>query len=684
PVTRRDASAVDTYFGTQVPDPYRWLEDPDSAETAAWVAAQNDVTSAWLAQVPQRGAIRDRLTALWNHERYGMPRKQAGKYLFEHNDGLQNQNELLVADAVTGEPRVALDANTFSADGTVPLASWGLSEDGRYLVYGTSDGGSDWNTLKVRDLAAGTDLPDTIAWVKFSEAAWSKDSAGFYYARYPEPKPGEEDAALANQAVYYHRLGTAQADDAKVLDTPDQPQFGYDFAVTDDGAFLVATVWQGSEERSRIWVRPAAGGPSVPWTRLLDAFDAMYAYVDHDGDKFWFWTDNGAPKGRLIEVDLRHPEPAAWKTVLPEGDDLLQRVGAVGDRLFATYLHDAHSVVRMFDRAGAPAGEVSLPGIGTVDGFDGEATDTETFFTFTSFTQPTQVFRYDLATDRVELFREPKVAFDPAAYTTEQVFVTSKDGTKLPMFVVHRKDLVLDGRQPTLLYGYGGFNIPSTPTFAVPNLVWLELGGVYAVANLRGGGEYGRDWHEAGTKLRKQNVFDDFIAAAEWLIGNGYTAPDRLAIHGRSNGGLLVGATLVQRPDLFGAALPAVGVMDMLKYHTWTIGWGWAADYGTSADSPEMFQALGAYSPVHNCRDAAYPPTMVLTADHDDRVVPGHSFKFAAALQHAQQGSAPILARIDTRAGHGAGKSIAMQIDERADMLAFLVRSLKMDGTIRP
>jgi prolyl oligopeptidase len=683
PAAPRDEQAVDTYFGTAVVDPYRSLEDPDAPATKEWVAAQNALTASWLSEVPERERIRARLTALWNHERYTTPRKLAGKYFYEHNDGLQNQNQLFVADTLEGEPRLLLDANTFSADGTVPLAQWEVSDDGRWLVYGLSDGGSDWRTLRVREIDTGKDLADEVRWVRFSGVSFLPDSSGFFYSRYPEPAEGQEEAALAHQQVWLHKIGTAQSEDELVLEAKDEPKWGFDVEVTEDGRYLVASVWQGSEKRSRVWVKPRDAGPEVPWNKVLDAFDAMYTVIGSEGDRLWVWTDNGAPRGRLVEVDVQHPEPTAWVERIPQSDDLLKHVSAVGDRFFALYLHDAHSVVRTYSLEGAPLGEVALPGLGSASGFDGRAQDTETFFSFESYTEPSRIFRYDLGTGEASLFRETKLPFDASAYVTEQVFYPSKDGTKIPMFLVRRKDLALDGSHPTLLYGYGGFNISQTPAFTVPIAVWLEMGGVYAVANLRGGGEYGRDWHEAGTKLQKQNVFDDFVSAAEHLISTGVTRPDKLAIHGRSNGGLLVGAVMLQRPDLFGAAVPGVGVMDMLKYHTWTIGWGWASDYGTAAESEEMFRALLAYSPVHNTRPASYPPTLILTADHDDRVVPAHSFKFAASLQHAQQGPAPILARIETRAGHGAGKPVSMQVEERTDMLSFLVKALDMEPALR-
>jgi prolyl oligopeptidase len=683
PAYLRDEAAVDTYFGTAVVDPYRSLEDPDAPSTKSWVSAQNALTASWLSEVPERERIRARLTALWNHERYTVPRKLAGRYFYEHNDGLQNQNQLLVADTLDGEPRLLLDANTFSADGTVPLALWEVSDDGKWLVYGLSDGGSDWRTLRVREIATGQDLADEVRWVRFSGVSFLPDSSGFFYSRYPEPAPGQEEAALAYQQVWFHRIGTPQSQDELVLEAKDQPKWGFDVEVTEDGRYLVASVWQGSEKRSRVWVKPREAGADAPWNKVLDAFDAMYTVVGSQEDKLWVWTDNGAPRGRLVEVDVQHPEPQAWVELVPQSQDLLKAVSAVGDRFFALYLHDAHSVVHTFSLEGAPLGEVPLPGLGSAAGFDGRRQDTETFFSFEGYTEPSRQYRYDLATGETTLFRQTELSFDASPYVTEQVFYTSKDGTKIPMFLVHRKDMAMDGSHPTLLYGYGGFNIPQTPSFSVPIAVWLEMGGVYAVANLRGGGEYGREWHEAGTKLQKQNVFDDFVAAAEHLISAGVTRPDKLAIHGRSNGGLLVGAVMLQRPDLFGAAVPGVGVLDMLKYHTWTIGWGWASDYGTAQESEEMFKALLAYSPVHNTRPASYPPTLILTADHDDRVVPAHSFKFAASLQHAQQGPAPVLARIETRAGHGAGKPVSMQVEERTDMLAFLVRALDMDVALQ-
>ena len=678
PTAPRDDDAVDVYFGTEVRDPFEPLEDPDAEATKRWVTEQNALTESFLSSVPERAAIGARLTALWNHERTSVPKVTAGRYLYEHNDGLQNQNQLLIQESLSGEPRVLLDANTLSADGTVPLTEWSLSPDGRTLAYAVSDGGSDWRVVRVRSVETGRDLADELSWVKFSDLSFREDSAGFYYSRYPEPKADDPQGALAYQRVYYHAIGALQSEDVLVLSSDDNPKWGFDVEETDDGLHLVAHVREGSAKKSRVWVRDAKDA-AAPWVKVLDAFDAMYTVVSMEGDKLLVFTDNGAPKGRLVEISLDNPAPSAWKERIPEGTDQLESVTRAGDSLFALYLRDARSAVRRFGLDGSDRGEIALPGIGTARGFSGRAGDTETFYSFTSFTEPTSIYRYDLATGQSTVFWGTKLSFDSSSYVTEQTFYPSKDGTKIPMFLVHKRDLPLDGSHPTLLYGYGGFKISQTPNFSVPIAVWLEMGGVYAVANLRGGGEYGRQWHEAGTKQQKQNVFDDFIAAAEHLVSSGVTKPEKLAIHGRSNGGLLVGAVMLQRPDLFGAAIPGVGVLDMLKYHTWTIGWGWASDYGTSEESEEMFRALLAYSPVHNARPASYPPTLILTADHDDRVVPAHSFKFAAALQEAQQGKSPVLARIETRAGHGAGKSVAMQIDERADMYTFLVDALDMD-----
>jgi prolyl oligopeptidase len=675
PAARR-ADHVDTYHGTAVQDPYRWLEEIDSPETKAWVQAENKATFSYLEKLESRAAIKERLTALWNYERYGVPYKEGGRYFFTRNDGLQNQAVLYTVPSLEEAPRVLLDPNTLSKDGTVALAGTAVSEDGKYLAYGVAEAGSDWNTWKVRSVSTATDLPDILRWVKFSGASWTKGGKGFFYSRYAEPVPGAELKNVnLDQKIYFHKLGTPQSEDALVYERKDQPEWLLNGTVTEDGRYLVVSVSQGKTVNTGLFFKDL-GTPGSPVVELLSKFDAQYGFVGNDGPVFWVQTDKDASRGRVYAIDTRKPEAKDWVEVIPESKDALQGVGVVGERFFASYLKDARSVVRTFDLKGKPLGEVELPGLGTTAGFAGKRTDTETFYYFTSYVAPTTIYRYDVAAGKSSVFRAPKVAFDASAYETRQVFYKSKDGTEVPMFLTHKKGLRPDGSNPTLLYGYGGFNIPLTPAFSVSNLAWLERGGVYAVANLRGGGEYGEAWHQAGTKLRKQNVFDDFIAAAEWLIANKITSTPRLAIEGGSNGGLLIGAVLTQRPELFGAAIPAVGVMDMLRFHKFTIGWAWVSDFGSS-DDPKEFAALRAYSPYHNLKKGTcYPPTLVTTADHDDRVFPAHSFKFAAALQDAQACDKPTLIRIETRAGHGAGKPTAKIIEEAADVWAFLVQAL--------
>jgi prolyl oligopeptidase len=676
----RRTDQVDTYHGVAVSDPYRWLEELDSPETRAWVEAENKVTFSFLSEIPARSAIKDRLTALWNYERYGVPYKEGGRYFFTKNDGLQNQAVLYTTDRLEQGPRVLLDPNSLSKDGTVALSGTAVSEDGKFMAYGLAEAGSDWNTWKVRDVATASDLPDVLRWVKFSGASWTKDGKGFYYSRYQEPQAGTELKNVnVDQKIYYHRLGTAQSEDALVYERKDQPEWLLNGTVTEDGQFLIIGVFQGKTVNTALYYKDlrVAGAPVV---ELLPKFDAQYQFVGNDGPVFWVQADLDAPRGRVFAIDTRKPERKDWAEVIPESADALQGVNVVGERFFASYLKDAQSRVRTFDLKGKPLGEIALPGIGSAGGFPGKRTDTETFFYFTSYTRPTTIYHLDVTSGASTVFREPKVDFDAQSYVTTQVFYPSKDGTKVPMFLTHKKDLKLDGSNPTLLYGYGGFNISITPAFSIANLAWLERGGVYAVANLRGGGEYGESWHQGGTHERKQNVFDDFIAAAEWLIANKYTRKEKLAIEGGSNGGLLVGACMTQRPELFGAAVPHVGVMDMLRFHKFTIGWAWVSDYGSSDDAGE-FKALRAYSPYHNLKKGTcYPPTLVTTADHDDRVFPAHSFKFAAALQEAQGCANPTLIRIETRAGHGAGKPTAKVIEEASDVWAFLVRTLGMEG----
>jgi prolyl oligopeptidase len=670
---------VDDYHGVKVADPYRWLEDTDSADTHAWVEAENKLTFGYLEQIPYRKSIHDRLTKLWNYERFGVPEQQGGRYFYQHNSGLQNQSVLYVAESLTAEPRVLLDPNTLSTDGTVALVGHAVSDDGKLLAYGTSASGSDWMEWRVREVSTGKDLPDLIKWVKFSGASWTKDGKGFFYSRYDEPKQGTmlRDANYF-QKLYFHRLGTPQAEDKLIYERPDNKELGFAGQVTDDGHYLMITVWQGTSPKNRLYYKDLTK-PDSEVVKLLDDFDAEYQFIDNDGPVLWMKTDLDAPRGRLIAIDTQHPERANWKTIVPEGKDKLNSANVLNDSFVLAYLKDAQTEVRVYDLSGKFIRNVDLPGIGTADGFGGKRKDKETFYAFTSFIVPTSIYRYDLEAGKSAVFRQPKVDFDPNRYETEQVFYNSKDGTRVPMFLTHKKGLKMDGQNPLLLYAYGGFNISLTPAFSVPNIVWLEMGGVYAQPNLRGGGEYGEDWHQAGTKLKKQNVFDDFIGAAEWLIANHYTTPSKLAIRGGSNGGLLVGACLTQRPDLYGATLPQVGVMDMLRFHKFTIGWAWTSDYGSS-DDPDIFKALYAYSPLHNLKAGTkYPATLVTTADHDDRVVPGHSFKFAATLQADQAGSAPVLIRIETKAGHGAGKPISKQIEEIGDAWTFVAKNLNME-----
>ncbi|HEV7672215.1 MAG TPA: prolyl oligopeptidase family serine peptidase [Thermoanaerobaculia bacterium] len=682
PETRRE-DRVEVQHGVPVADPYRWLEDPDSAETAAWVAAENKVTFSYLEKIPAREEVKKRLTELWNYAKFGIPEKQGGRYFFTANDGLRNQAPVYVLDSLAGEPRLLLDPNTLSADGTVALADAAYSRDGKRMAYGLSAAGSDWEIWKVRDVDTGADLSDELHWVKFSGAAWTADSAGFFYCRFAEPKAGGElEDANYFQKVYYHRIGTPQSADRLAFDRPDQKDLGFYPAVTDDGRYLVLMVSRGTEVKNGFYYQDLSD-PSSPVVRLLDTFDAQYGFLGNDGPIFWFETSLDAPRSRVIAIDIRHPERASWKEVIPERDDTLQTAHAIGNGFVGTYLHDAASRIEVFDREGKSVRTVALPGLATVDGFRGEVGDPETFYSVVSYNRPTTIFRYDLSTGASTVFREPKLSFDPEAYETRQVFYPSKDGTQVPMFLTGKKGWSERGKLPVLLYAYGGFDISLTPGFNVRNLVWMERGGLLAIANLRGGGEYGEAWHLAGSKLKKQNGFDDFIAAAEYLIKEGITTSAQLVINGRSNGGLLIGAVLTQRPDLFGAALPGVGVLDMLRFHKFTIGWGWTSDYG-SPDDPAEFKALYAYSPYHNTKPGtAYPPTLITTADHDDRVVPAHSFKFAAALQHAQGGPAPILIRIETKAGHGGGKPTAKQIEEATDELAFTIQALGLPGSAK-
>ena len=674
------SAVVDDYHGTPVPDPYRWLEDPDAPDSRAWIEAENRITESYLAQIPQRDAIRRRLTQLWNYPKYGAPFHKVGRYFFFKNDGLQNQSVLYKQASLVADAEVLLDPNVLSSDGTVALSTLALSEDGRLLAYGTSASGSDWEEFHVRDIATARDRADHLRWIKFSGASWTHDGRGFFYSRYPEAADKALTSVNRFQKVYYHRLGTAQARDVLVYERPDQPDWGFGAAVTDDGRYVVMNVWLGTDRRNRVHyldlrsaTRPRVTGAV---TRLLDDFDAGYGFIGNDGPVFYFLTDLDAPKKRVIAIDTRQPERARWREIIPQGEDVLEGVQIIHDVFVAHYMHDAHSRLRLFALDGRFLKDVALPTLGAVASISGERKDDAMFYAFTSFLYPTTIFRYDFTEGTSSVFKAPAIDFDPSGYETKQVFYTSKDGTRVPMFITHKQGIKLDGSNPTYLYGYGGFDISLTPSFSVSVLAWLELGGVYAMPNLRGGGEYGEEWHQAGMHEKKQNVFDDFLAAAEYLIAQGYTTPAKLAVGGGSNGGLLVGAAITQRPELFGAALPAVGVMDMLRFHKFTIGWAWVTEYG-SADSAAQFPYLYKYSPLHNLKAGArYPATLITTADHDDRVVPGHSFKFAAALQAAQAGPAPVLIEIETKAGHGAGKPTSKVIEEQADRWAFLVKNL--------
>ena len=680
----RHADQVDDYHGTKIADPFRWLEDDNADETKAWVTAQNKVTSAFLDGVPARARIKERLMKLWNYERFGVPFQQGGWLFFLHNSGLQNQRVLYVADAPGAEPRVLLDPNTLSPDGTISLAGYAVSDDGALLAYGLSRAGSDWEDWHVREVATGADRPDVVEWVKFSGASWKKDGSGFFYSRYAAPRAGEEKKGVNEfQKLYFHKLGTKQADDALIYERRDHADWGFGGGVTDDGRYLVIPVSKGTDTKNLVFYRDLAE-PQSPVVELIPAFDAAFSFIDNDGPLFFFETDLDAPRSRVVAIDVRQPERAHWREIIAQADEPLKSANLVGGQFVCNYLRDAHSLVRTFTwdgKAAAPNWEITLPGLGTAEGFGGKRDHAETFYAFTSFTTPGTIYRLDLATGKSSVFREPRVDFKPADYETKQVFFPSKDGTRIPMFITHRRGLALDGTAPALLYGYGGFNISLTPAFSVAALVWMEMGGVFAMPNLRGGGEYGIAWHQAGVKARKQNVFDDFIAAAEWLVAKKYAAREKLAIQGGSNGGLLVGACLTQRPELFGAALPSVGVLDMLRFHRFTIGWAWTSDYG-SAENADDFPVLLAYSPLHRLRPGVrYPATLITTGDHDDRVVPAHSFKFAARLQECQPPDGPpVLIRIETKAGHGSGKPTTKIIEEKADELSFLARVFGLKG----
>lgn len=676
PQPRKD-STVDDYHGVKVADPYRWLENTDSAETAAWVEAENKVTQGYLAGVAKRTAFKDRLTTLYNYERFGSFQKAGSRYIYSRNDGLQNQSVLYVADSLTAPGRVLLDPNTLRADGTAALSGFVPSNDGKLLGYGIAEAGSDWTVLHIRDIATGKDLPDEIHWSKFSQVAWTADQRGFYYQRFPEPKPGEAlRQQNENAKLYLHRVGEPQSADKLIYERPDHPKWMFDANVSDDGRYLVLVVETGDFGKNLVFYQDLhAAAPKM--VELIPQLEAAYVPVGNRGTVMYFQTTDHAPKGRIVAIDVAKPSRENWREIVAQQPQPIADARIFSNHLAVTYLKDATSQVKLISLDGKSSKTVTLPGLGTAAFNYGLTTDNEAFFDFTGYTEPAAIYRLDGA-GAVTPVRQSKLSFDPARFETEQVFYPSKDGTKIPMFLVHRKGLAKDGKNPTILYGYGGFNVSTTPAFSPSIVAWMEMGGIWASANLRGGAEYGDEWHEAGKRAKKQNVFDDFIAAGEYLIAQKYTSTPKLAIYGGSNGGLLVGAVLNQRPDLFGAAMPAVGVMDMLRFHKFTVGALWLDEYG-SPDNPEDFKVIRAYSPLHNIKPGGhYPAVLITTSDHDDRVVPGHSFKYAATLQAAQPTGRPILIRIETRAGHGAGKPVTKTIDEWADRLAFLTRELGM------
>lgn len=675
PLSRKDTTVSDNYFGAKLSDPYRWLEDDQSAETKEWVSRQNIVTNGYLSQIPFRDKVKKRLEEIFNYEKYGTPFKEGGKYYFFKNDGLQNQSVLYVQDNLNSNAETVLDPNKFSDDGTTSLAEMDFSKDGRYLAYSTSVGGSDWRSIVVKDLQTGLMLDDKVQWVKFSGIAWQGN--GFYYTRFPEPKKGDElKAANKYGAVYYHQLGTDQSADKLVYSDKAHPDRSFGGSTTDDERFLCVSGWE-STSGNALFVKDLSKKMDV-FVPIVTVYEKDFAVVDNIGDKLLILTNKNAPNQRLILVSPEKPEEANWQTLIAEDpNDVLQSAILCGGKIVCSYLHNASSSLRVFDLEGKPIKEVKLPEIGSVGGVSGKPSDQQAFFSFTSFLRPNTIYTLDMNTLEPKVFKAPKLDFNPDLFTTEQVWYTSKDGTKVPMFITRKKNIVYDGQNPTLLYGYGGFNISVTPSFSPSKAALLENNGIYAVANIRGGGEFGEKWHLAGTKCQKQNVFDDFIAAAEFLIEKKYTSPARLAIQGGSNGGLLIGACMTQRPDLFGVCFPQVGVLDMLRYHQFTIGYAWATDYGRS-DNPEEYKCLIKYSPLHNVKKTAYPATMITTADHDDRVVPAHSFKFGSTLQENQQGSNPVLIRIETSAGHGAGKPTSKIIEEAADVLSFMLYNMKM------
>lgn len=671
----RQGDVVEMIHGTAVPDPYRWLEDPESPQTQAWVAAQNEFTRAYLDEIPARAAWEERLTELWNYPKWSAPERKGDRIFYQYNDGLQNQPVLMVQDDDGEEPRPLLDPNTLSEDGTLAVTVFSPSKDGRFLAYNLSQSGSDWQEIHVIDVDSGEKMADTLRWCKFAETAWLPDNSGFYYSRYPAPDEMPEAPPSTHHRVYFHQLGMAQSEDTLVYARPDAPNLGFAPQISDDGRYLLLHVWDGTDRRNRFYFRELDS--SGDFVRLLDEMDAGYQFLGNDGSVFYFQTDLDAPNGRFMAIDVTQPERDNWQELIPETEDAVAFSQLIHDQFVVVRLHHAHHQLQLYGLDGAPGAEIALPTIGTIFSLAGRRQDREMFLQFFSFLYPPTILRYDFAGGELHVQQQPQLDFDPDRYVTTQVFYTSKDGTQAPLFLTHRQDLILDGSHPTLLYGYGGFNINMTPLFSPTRLAWIERGGVYAQACLRGGNEYGEAWHEAGMLANKQNVFDDFIAAAEWLVASGYTRNGRLAIEGRSNGGLLVAACMTQRPELFGAVHCGVPVIDMLRYHKFTAGRYWTSEYGNAEANANDFAFMMAYSPLHNVRSGVnYPPTLITTADTDDRVVPMHAKKFAAALQTADPGTNPLLIRIETKAGHGLGKPTAKVIEEAGDVYSFLWHTL--------
>ncbi len=675
PQTQR-SDHKDVYFGTEVADPYRWLEDDNSQETAEWVSAQNTLTNDYLSKITFREPLRQRLEQIWNYPKIGVPFKKGGRYYFFKNDGLQNQSVLYVQENLESEPRILLDPNTFTSDGTIALAGISPSPDGRYFAYSISRGGSDWNEILVMDLTNGSMLQDTVKWVKFSGISWFGN--GFYYSAYDAPAEGQAlSGSNEFHKIKYHQLGASVSDDVVIFEDKANPKRNFYGFVTDDSKFLVVSESQ-STSGNALYVK-SLDDPKSAFVKIADGYDFDYSVIDHLNGKLLVLTTFNAPMKQLVLIDPANPSFENWTVIIPEAPQVLESVSLAGDFIYAEYLEDANNKGYFFDYTGRKIKQLELPTLGTISGFSGDKGDNVAFYGFTSFTFPSSVYQLNLKTSESSVYAASQVSFDPVAFETEQIFFESKDGTKVPMFIVYKKGMKKNGNNPLLLYGYGGFDVSLTPSFSVSRLPFLEQGGIYVSVNLRGGGEYGKKWHEAGQKLNKQNVFDDFISAAEYLIANKYTKPEKIAVMGGSNGGLLVGAVMTQRPDLFKVAIPIVGVLDMLRYQNFTIGWAWSGDYGRSDDNEEMFRYLYNYSPLHNIKQGvSYPATLAITADHDDRVVPAHTFKFMSELQHKQTGKNPVLVRIETKAGHGAGKPTSKMIEENADMYSFIMKNLGM------